>query len=121
MANKKYLTLPELNQVEPHLDSWMYETQRLYEEAVQKYIVFKENHINCIIKYDNKLADEIQKLKGEKYKVTIIKEIAQKECADEYKDMLLAEAQKKKYTMWVSAMQERINMLKYLMKRKYSD
>lgn len=117
----KYINLPSLNEIEPQLDVWLYESQRLYEQAVKKYIQFKEYHIECQIKYEKEFADSIQKHKGSGEKVTIVKEIAQAECSKSYENMLKAEAQKRKWTMWTEAIQNRIQMIKYLMKRKYGD
>ena len=121
MSNKEYLKLPELNIVESNIDTWMFESQRLYEDAIQKYVIFKSDYITKQINYDNKLAEKIKSLKESGYKVTIIKEIAHSECKEEYQKMLEAEAQKKKYTMWITALENRINMFKYLAKRKWGE
>jgi ferric iron reductase protein FhuF len=103
------------------LETWLFETQKLYEQAIQKYIKFRENHIERQIAYDEKIANEIVKLKNENLPVTIIKELAKKESQKEYRELELAESQKKRYTKWIEAFESRINMIKYLMRRKYED
>lgn len=121
MTIKDYKNLPELSEIESNLDDWLYNSQRLYEEAVKKYIQFKEVHIECQIKYEKKFAEIISKYTGKGEKVTIIKEIAQAECSEEFRIMMQTEAKKKRYTMWITAIESRLNMLKYLMRRKYGE
>jgi sialic acid synthase SpsE len=116
--NRDFLTMPELSHVEANLDRWIFETQKAYETAISEYIKFKEAYTESEITYDKKFAEEIAKRAGAGEKVTIIKELAKVECENEYRKMKKLEAQKKKYTMWITAFENRINMLKYLMRRK---
>jgi hypothetical protein len=119
--DKKYLVMPELPVIESNLDGWLFESQRLYEEAVKKYIKFKEAEIDAEITYDNAMADQITKLSADGGKVTVMKEIAKSRCAEEYANMMQMNAKKRRYEKWILALESRIQMLKYLMKRKWSD
>lgn len=114
-----YNDLPDLITVESNLDLWLFESQKLYEMAVKKFIKFKEAHINSEIIYDNAIAEQINRLKSDDERVTIIKEQAKSLCAKEYKEMMILDGKKERCSMWLKAMENRINMLKYLMKRKY--
>jgi hypothetical protein len=119
-ADKKYFDLPELPVIEAQLDTWLYESQRLYEEAVKKYIEAKEQYIDFQLEYERQYADEVEKLKGGGEKVTIVRDLAQRACWDKYEAMLHGEVQKRRFETWMVALENRSNMLKFLCKRKWN-
>ncbi len=118
----EYNKLPEeLSVLESNLDKWLLGSQNLYEYAIREYIKAREEYINMQIAYNKQFASTIEQLKESKYKMTIIKEIAHDKSHVEYKNMLEAETKKKKFQYMIQAIQERINMIKYLMKRNMKD
>lgn len=117
----KYLDLPDLSTIEANLDTWMYESQRLYEQAIKEYIRFREAEIEAEIEYNKQFAAGICKHRSSGEKVTIVKEIVKAECHESYEAMMKAESRKSHYAKYIEAFENRINMLKYLMKRKYGE
>ncbi len=116
-----YYELPDLLEVMQNIDRWIFETQKLYEQAIQYYTKFKEQEIECTIKYHNKIASEISNLKESGMQVTIIKEVAKSNSISEYREMSLAGVKKKKYSAYIDAYQERLNTLKFLGKSNVSN
>jgi hypothetical protein len=116
-----YLELPDLNTIVANLDEWLVESQKLYETAIKQYIKFKEQEIEKQISYNKKFAETIVSLKDSKHPITYTKEIAKAQCGEEYKDLMMAESQKKHYKSYIGAFESRINMIKILMRIKIGE
>ena len=92
------------------------ETVEKYGKNVIAYTQSREVWITKVYEYEKAFAEEIEKLKEGKEAVTIIKEIAKKNSLEKYREMLMAETDKKKVSYLMRAGEEKINAYKALMK-----
>lgn len=93
----------------------LWKSQEKYEQNIIEYCKARDFWVQCVYEYEKSFANEIENLKEEKIAVTLIKEIAKKNCLEKYKSMLEAETLKKKFQYFIKAGEEKINTIKKIM------
>ncbi len=90
-------------------------SQKLYESNIGHYVNARDLWSQACYEYEKAYAEEVEKLKDQDVKVTVVKEIAKKACLEKYRAMLQAETMKKKFKYFIQAGEKRIDTIKKIM------
>jgi hypothetical protein len=89
-----------------------------YEQLTFELVDFRERHTEAFLKYEKAYADTIEQLKAGEEKITIVKELAKRQCFEAYSEMLRAENHYKRVGYLRESKLERINTLKKIIDMK---
>ena len=107
----------DLGKIQSNIEQMLLRACEQHERAI---IAFGEAHdvyADDFVIYRKAKSDVTQRLKSEGEKVTIIKSLAEGETVELKGRQLKSEGQMKKCKMMVSALEERINAIKYIGRR----
>jgi len=103
----------DLPTIYANLDKVLYETQQLYEKAIDSYGEVNNKYAKAFIKYRKQ--KQVATIDArEKYPVTLCSDIVQGETAELKGKVLKLEGEKKKLEKLIAAYDSRMNLLKFL-------
>ena len=112
------MTSEQLVQVYAHADRLLLEATKDYENLVSAVCQYREASTDADLAYEKAFADAVERLKTGDEKVTIVKELARRECFDLYAMKCHAEDHYKRCQNLAEAKIERINSLKKILETK---
>ena len=110
---KKY----DLATIQSNIESMLLRALQEHEEWIKAYGEASDNYSETMVRYRKAKSDVVARLKGKGEKVTIIESLAQGETIDLKGEVIKAEGYMKKCQMYVNALQERIQTIKFIGKR----